>query len=55
MVDILLKLRRLPVIFGEVPLILRYDMKKGASKMRVMRTARQTLALIVKRRLGNYR
>ena len=54
MVDILLKLRRLPVICGEVPMILRYDLKKGASKMRVMRTARLTLALILKRRLGDY-
>jgi dolichol-phosphate mannosyltransferase len=54
MVDILLKLRRLPVICGEVPMILRYDLKKGSSKMRVMRTARQTLALILKRRLGDY-
>lgn len=54
MVDILLKLRRLPVIFGEAPMILRYDLKKGSSKMRVMRTARQTLALILKRRLGDY-
>lgn len=54
MVDILLKLRRLPVIFGEVPLILRYDLKAGASKMRVARTAAQTFRLIFKRRLGNY-
>jgi dolichol-phosphate mannosyltransferase len=54
MVDILLKMRRLPVICGEVPMILRYDLKRGSSKMRVMRTARQTLALILKRRLGDY-
>ena len=53
-VDILLKLRRLPIICGEVPMILRYDLKKGASKMRVMRTARQTLVLILRRRLGDY-
>ena len=31
MVDILLKLRRIPgLIFGEVPMILRYDLKSGA-------------------------
>lgn len=54
MVDILLKLRRMPVIFGEVPLILRYDLKDGASKMRVTRTAVQTLQLILRRRLGCY-
>jgi dolichol-phosphate mannosyltransferase len=53
MVDILLKLRRMDnVVFGEVPLILRYDRKKGASKMRILRTARQTLQLLGRRRLG---
>jgi dolichol-phosphate mannosyltransferase len=55
MVDILLKLRREDVIFGEAPLILRYDLKRSASKMRVFRTARQTLGLLVRRRLGNSR
>jgi dolichol-phosphate mannosyltransferase len=51
MVDILLKLRRQPdVIFGEVPLILRYDHKEGASKMDVGRTTKQTLALLVRHR-----
>ncbi|MEE3328581.1 MAG: glycosyltransferase, partial [Myxococcota bacterium] len=38
MVDILLKLRRLDAIMSEVPLILRYDQKFGASKMVVMNT-----------------
>ncbi len=53
MVDILLKLRREPdLIFGEVPLVLRYDLKEGASKMRVWRTIRNTLALLARRRLG---
>ncbi len=53
MVDILLKLRKLPVIFGEVPMVLRYDLKESLSKMRVGRTIRQTLALLVIRRLGH--
>lgn len=52
MVDILLKLRRKPWIFCEVPMILRYDFKEGASKMNVGRTAKNTLLLIAKRRLG---
>ena len=53
MVDILLKMRRMPnVVFGEVPLILRYDLKKGESKMRLLRTARKTLQLLTKRKLG---
>jgi dolichol-phosphate mannosyltransferase len=52
MVDILLKLRKMNLVFGEVPLILRYDFKEGASKMKVLRTARKTLSLMVRRRLG---
>jgi dolichol-phosphate mannosyltransferase len=52
MVDILLKLRKLRLIFGEVPLLLRYDLKKGRSKMRVARTARNTLGLLFRRRFG---
>ena len=51
MVDVLLKLRGRGLTFGEVPLVLRYDLKEGASKMRVLTTTRSTLALIVKRRL----
>ena len=52
MVDVLLKLRGRGLTFGEVPLVLRYDLKEGASKMRVLKTVRSTLALIVRRRLG---
>jgi dolichol-phosphate mannosyltransferase len=52
MVDILLKLRRMNLIFGEVPFILRYDYKEGGSKMAVSRTIRDTLGLMVRRRLG---
>jgi len=52
MVDILLKLRRMGAIFGEVPLILRYDLKGGASKLRVARTICNTLRLVLRRRLG---
>ena len=54
MVDILLKLRaRTPeVIMTEVPLLLRYDRKRGASKMNVSRTIRETLLLIARRRFG---
>jgi dolichol-phosphate mannosyltransferase len=53
MVDILLKLRRLPVIFGEAPMILRYDLKVD-SKMRLLKTSAGTLRLLLKRRLGNF-
>ena len=49
MVDILLKLRRRDLIFGEVPFILRYDIKEGGTRMNVGRTILNTLLLIVRR------
>ncbi len=49
LVDILLKLRKRKLLFGETPLILRYDQKGGMSKMNVGRTIKNTLILIVKR------
>ena len=52
MVDILLKLRKMDLIFGEVPFVLRYDLKRGGSKMHVGRTIRDTLALVARRRFG---
>ena len=52
MVDVLLKLRKMRLVFGEVPLVLRYDFKKGASKMRLFRTAKNTLRLMMQRRFG---
>jgi dolichol-phosphate mannosyltransferase len=52
MVDILLKLRELPLIFGEVPLILRYDLKRGPSKMRLTKTSLSTLSLLWRRKRG---
>ena len=52
MVDTLLKLSRMKLKFGEVPLVLRYDRKSGKSKMRILRTINKTLILLLKRRLG---
>lgn len=50
MVDVLLKLRRdRDLIFGEAPLILRYDFKEGTSKMDVKKTIFDTLRLIARR------
>lgn len=45
MVELLLKLNRLGARFGEVPLVLRYDRKQGASKMDV---GGNTLRLLTK-------
>jgi dolichol-phosphate mannosyltransferase len=50
MLDVLLKLRHLDVVMGEVPMVLRYDRKAGASKMKVWRTAWASLRLILRRR-----
>jgi dolichol-phosphate mannosyltransferase len=52
MPDVLWKIGRLGVTMAEVPLLLFYDRKPGASKMDVSRTIRRTLALIVRRRFG---
>ena len=52
MVDILLKLRNNNIIFGEVPFILRYDFKKGESKMNVSSTIISTISLLIKRRFS---
>ncbi|WP_287584490.1 glycosyltransferase [Candidatus Borrarchaeum sp.] len=52
MVDILLKFRKTNITFGEVPLILRYDSKKGKSKMNIPATIKNTMVLLIKRRLG---
>ena len=52
MVDLLLKVSRYDPIITEVPLILRYDLKAGPSKMDVGKTIRQTLFLLGRRRLG---
>lgn len=49
MVDLLLKLRKMNLIFREVPLILRYDVKEGASKMKIMRTIFRTIGLMFRR------
>jgi dolichol-phosphate mannosyltransferase len=55
MVDLLLKVRRKARRIEEVPLVLRYDRKRGPSKMRVLRTIGTTLALLVRRFRGDPR
>lgn len=52
MVGILLHLARADAVFGEVPLVLRYDQKLGESKMNVGRTVLRTLHLLVRERFG---
>lgn len=53
MVDLLLKLRRRARRIAEVPLVLRYDRKRGVSKMRLARTTLTTLRLLRRRFVGD--
>ena len=52
MVDILLRLREEDLVFAEVPLVLRYDLKPGLSKMKVLETVMDTLKLLIRRRFA---
>jgi len=51
-VELLLKLSRIDLIATELPLILRYDFKQGASKMKVINTILGTLILMAKFRFA---
>lgn len=46
MIEILLRMQKFDPIIDEVPLILRYDMKESASKMKIVRTIKQTLKML---------
>ena len=52
MVELLLKLRHCHPVVVEVPLVLRYDRKQGASKLRLGRTVAQYLKLLARDRLA---
>lgn len=52
MVELLLKLRHCQPVVIEIPFVLRYDRKKGASKLRLRRTILQYLKLLVRDRLA---
>ena len=50
--DIILKLKlsKMKIYFAEIPLQLRYDLKRGESKMKITKTIIQTIKLMVLRR-----
>lgn len=50
MAEALVKLALIGAKIGEVPLVLRYDLKEGASKMKVGRTVRQYFELVRRKR-----
>lgn len=52
MVELLLKLRHCHPVVAEVPLVLRYDRKQGASKLKIVRTIFQYLRLAFRDRLS---
>jgi dolichol-phosphate mannosyltransferase len=52
MVELLLKLRHCEPVISEVPLLLRYDRKPGASKLKLGRTLLQYLRLLLRDRLA---
>jgi dolichol-phosphate mannosyltransferase len=52
MVELLLKLRHCRPVVTEVPLTLRYDRKRGPSKIRIARTVGQYVKLLVRDRLS---
>jgi dolichol-phosphate mannosyltransferase len=55
MAEILLKAGKSSARFSEVPLVLRYDCKKGVSKMRLTRTITRTLQLIARNAFSSAR
>lgn len=52
MVELLLKLRHCQPVIAEVPLVLRYDRKRGDSKLRLRRTVGQYVKLLMRDRLA---
>lgn len=52
MVGILLKMAKENAIFGEIPIILRYDQKVGVSNMKVGRTVLRTLRVLLRERFS---
>ncbi len=52
MADLLLALNALGAVIGEVPLLLRYDFKRGASKMKIFQTIQRTIRMALRHRFG---
>ncbi|MGA2319012.1 MAG: glycosyltransferase family 2 protein [Thermodesulfobacteriota bacterium] len=48
MAEMLIKFRQIPLFMTEVPMIIRYDMKGRASKMRVLATIQEHLGVIAR-------
>ncbi len=52
MADLLLTLNGFGAVIGEVPLLLRYDFKRGVSKMKIFQTIQRTIRMMARHRFG---
>ena len=48
MAGVLLKLRYLGLVFAEVPMVLRYDLKQSTSKIKILKTVGATLGMMAR-------
>lgn len=48
--ELLLKMRTIRSVAAEIPYVLRYDLKEGASKLRIWRTVKRYFAVLAKHR-----
>lgn len=46
MAELMVRCRRIPLFCGEVPFLMRFDVRKGASNIRIIRTIREHLGII---------
>lgn len=53
MLAMLLRLAKQGAVFGEIPIELRYDRKRGGSKMKVMRTVFRTFRVLLRERFAS--
>jgi len=53
MMEVLYKLSRVGCCFAEVPFVLRYDKKEGASKMKIMKTVYDSIITALKLKLNS--
>jgi dolichol-phosphate mannosyltransferase len=52
MIGVLLRLKKLGAVFGEIPIVLRYDQKQGLSKMKIASTVYHTLRVLLRERFS---
>ena len=53
MAELLIKLGKLQILAVEIPILLRYDQKRGISKMNILKTVRRTLRMIIQLKMSH--